>query len=62
MRDRDSTEKLIEEDVKPPTTSRPAAAPEGETAPRAEKELTDEQIAAVVGGFAPNFTKIQVEY
>ncbi len=56
MRDRDSTEKPTEKDARPLTASRPEA-PEGETAPQAAKELTDEQIAAVAGGTL-NFTKI----
>jgi hypothetical protein len=50
MRDKDSTEKLAEKDARPLTGSRPEAAPGCEASPLAEKELTDEQIAAIAGG------------
>ncbi len=46
MRDRDSTEK----DARPPTASKSEA-------PLAEKELSDEQIAAISGGAISEGTK-----
>jgi hypothetical protein len=49
MRYQDSTKKVTEKDAKPQIVLR-TAAPEGETASQAAKELTDEQTAAVTGG------------
>ena len=48
MKTEDSTQK----DARPLTASRPEAAPEGKPEPEAEKELTDEQIAAISGGLS----------
>jgi hypothetical protein len=59
MKNQDSIEKRSEKDTKLQADTWPAATLEGETAPQAVKELTDEQCAAVVGGgkMAPDLGK-----
>jgi hypothetical protein len=59
MKNQDSTEKLTEKDAKALIDSPTAAAKEADTTASTEKELTDEEFAAVTGGTL-NFTKITI--